>query len=811
MAITIKDVAKLSGVHPSTVSRVIHGKENVTISHKTRTRILKTVKELNYQPDQTARALRLKKSNAIGLIIPNIASPYFSAIAKVLDRVSFEEGYSLLVYDTNEDQDKEIRAVNDLFSRGVDGLIIAPVQECDSHIRNLCDREFPFVLIDRCFDDIETNAVICNDEDATYDVIGYLAKLGHRRIGFISGRQNLYTINKRLGGYQRGLRDFNLEIESDFILGGYPSLESGYQSALKLLSHPQPPTALLVSGSIITIGVIRAITEKGLSIPDDMSLVGFTDSIHSPYFICPLTTISHSVEKIGNEAFNLLHHELKSKEKLPFKKIKVDTTFTVRKSTEPSNEFFVPMILAKICVFAQFDFKRNIKHIILMIPRLESMNKIFILLSTMAALLLAGPQKSEKTPKFWLDIDHFSRQDSYQIELYYSVSFNELVFQNIEAQTIASFTVSLEVKNTKDEIVFEQDRTRKAKAASEAEMKDEKKGIIDQINFSLAVGEYDYTCTLTDEHSGQSSTQTGQLSLADFNDEMFTSPPQFATVISKDSSQAMFRKANRTVLPNPSRRYQYHNSILYFYYEIYNLVESTSTSNTYSVSYSITDKYNDSLIVVPNREFKKPGISSVKMEAIDIRGLESGEHLISINVTDPASGKTSSTQSIFYVQQPVMTTNLPMASANIKRYRDQIKYIATKEELEIFDSLPPLDKQGFILNFWKSRDETPETEDNEFMMDYFSRFNYTAKKFRGKDGGENSDMGRVFIIYGQPDDIERFDMQFESKAFQIWQYFTGGGRHSFVFVDRNNEGIYSLVHSTVLEEIKNPDWKNLEL
>ena len=97
------------------------------------------------------------------------------------------------------------------------------------------------------------------------------------------------------------------------------------------------------------------------------------------------------------------------------------------------------------------------------------------------------------------------------------------------------------------------------------------------------------------------------------------------------------------------------------------------------------------------------------------------------------------------------------------------------------------------------------------MLDYFSRIRYTEKQFRGKDGGMNSDMGRIFIVYGQPDDVERNQMQFETKSYEIWQYYTAGGKHEFVFVDRNNIGIYSLVHSTVLEEIKNPDWRQSEL
>ena len=439
------------------------------------------------------------------------------------------------------------------------------------------------------------------------------------------------------------------------------------------------------------------------------------------------------------------------------------------------------------------------------------MNRVFWLLISMVTILSASPMRSERSPKFWLDINQFARESNYRVEIYYSISFNELSFQKIQDQNITSITTSLVVRNTDDEIVLEKNISRKAKAVSDAEMQDVKKGIIDQINFDLAAGNYNYSCTLKDDNSGQSSTQNGRLTLADFSKKLKTSAPQFATVISKESNQDNFTKAGRTVLPNPSRRYQYHNSILYLYYEVYNLVEPTNDSDSYSVSYCITDKFNDSLIVIPPRDVKKPGTSSVKLEALDIRGLEGGEHLVTINIIDPASGQTFNTQDIFYIQQPDFTNNLPMDSESIKRYRNQIKYIATAEELQTYDSLAPADKLGFILGFWKSKDNSPETPENEFMMDYFSRFNYASKNFQGKEGGENSDMGRVFIIYGQPDDIERYEMQFETKAYQVWQYFTGGGRHTFAFVDRNNEGIYTLVHSSVVEEIKNPDWKDQEL
>ena len=186
--------------------------------------------------------------------------------------------------------------------------------------------------------------------------------------------------------------------------------------------------------------------------------------------------------------------------------------------------------------------------------------------------------------------------------------------------------------------------------------------------------------------------------------------------------------------------------------------------------------------------------------------------MLAINASDPVSGQTAVSRKVFSINKPRQSfSNLPMTAADIKKYRDQIKYIASQQEMNEFDATPNETKTAFLIQFWESRDETPETPDNEFMMDYFSRFNYAEKNFKGIDAGSNSDMGRVFIVYGQPDDIERYQMDFQTKPYEIWQYYTTGGKHVFYFVDRNNIGIYSLVHSTVLEEIKNYSWRENEL
>lgn len=331
---TLKDIAERAGVHPSTVSRVLQGKENLPISEKTRTLIFSIAKELNYQPNQLARAFRLKKTQTIGLIVPDISNPFFSGIARSIEISSRHKEYTVVLGNTGENQKREIQMINNLLSRGIDGLILAPVQDSYEHIKSLCDRNYPLVLIDRFFEELETNAVISDNEEAAFNAISYLAKAGHRRIGFISGRKNIYTIKKRFLGYQKGIEKFNLVRDPALVSDNGYTLESGYHATRKILSMPTPPTALLISGNKITVGAMKAIFEKKLSIPDDISLIGFTDFIGSPYWVAPMTTITHPVEKMGEAAFDLLYERMQTKESLPYSKIIVKTKLNVRGSVK---------------------------------------------------------------------------------------------------------------------------------------------------------------------------------------------------------------------------------------------------------------------------------------------------------------------------------------------------------------------------------------------------------------------------------------------------------------------------------------------
>lgn len=337
MGATLKDVAALAKVHPSTVSRVLRNVENLKISKDTKERIFKAINELNYQPDQTARSLKLKKSHTIGLIIPNVASPYFIGIARSLDDECSKNGYTLIISDTHENQEKEIKAINDLYSRGVDGLVIAPVQDSDEHIKDLINKNFPFVLIDRYFDKYETNAVICNDKNSAFNAVQHLIDLGHKRIGFISGRANLYPVVERLVGYKEALLQNNIEFHEELVYSSTPTVEDAYVSSNKLIDLPDPPTAIIISGTVITLGVLKTIIERGKLIPEDLSIIGYTDTILASYFISPVSTVSHKVKEIGVESFKILYEHMNSTEGLPYSKVVIDTYFVDRNSTAKAN------------------------------------------------------------------------------------------------------------------------------------------------------------------------------------------------------------------------------------------------------------------------------------------------------------------------------------------------------------------------------------------------------------------------------------------------------------------------------------------
>ena len=332
MRATIKDIAREVGVHPSTVSRVLNGKAEIYhIRRETIERIKRVAKELNYKPNEIARGFRLKKTHTIGLIIPDISNPFFSRISRSIEQEAYRNNYSVILCSTDENQTRENDSIQMLISKRIDGLILVPVQDDDSQIRELKEEKFPLVLVDRIFEDIETFAVITDSFQDAYKATQYFIDNGHEKIGFISGRSNIYTIKNRLAGYRACLTDNGLPFKDEWVSPGGFLLDSGYRGMKSILELPDRPTAVLASGNLVTIGTIKAILENQFKIPDDMSIIAFADMHSTPYFVAPLTVISHPLELIGKEAFRLLKSAMDNRE-LPPTTVKLSTEFIVRNS-----------------------------------------------------------------------------------------------------------------------------------------------------------------------------------------------------------------------------------------------------------------------------------------------------------------------------------------------------------------------------------------------------------------------------------------------------------------------------------------------
>ncbi len=334
MPVTLKEIAAKVGVHPSTISRVLSGKyDNFAVSEETRELILKTVEQYQYVPNEMARGLRLKKTHTIGIVIPDILNPFFAGIARSIEIACENRKYSFIICSTDEVQEKETKLIELLKSKRMDGLLIVPVQDRIDQFKELKAENYPFVLIERCFDDLNTNAVVTENESEAYQAVEHLIKLGHRRIAFISGRRSTYEIKRREKGYRAALTAYGLPVQEQLIVGNGFAAEDGYHATLEILQLPEKPTAFLVSANVILVGVLEAIFELGLIVPDDISVVGFTDLKYAPYFASPLTTVSRPVDQIGKRALQLLLRQMDSPAEQKCEKIVLQSKFIIRKST----------------------------------------------------------------------------------------------------------------------------------------------------------------------------------------------------------------------------------------------------------------------------------------------------------------------------------------------------------------------------------------------------------------------------------------------------------------------------------------------
>jgi LacI family transcriptional regulator len=330
--VTRNDVARLAGVSPALVSYVLNNGPR-PVSEKTRARVLKAIRELDYQPSAVARNLRLQRTSTLGLILPDIQNPYFSEVTRGVEWIAFENNYTVILCHSGYSLERELQYVNALRIQRVAGVIWIPATANLEPYNRLVKFGVPTVLLDRGIPGQNVKSVGADNFRGGYLATQHLIQLGHRRIGAISRPVDLSHSQERIQGYLAALREAGLSIDERLISPGGYWLENGRKAFERLIALEDPPTALFTYNDIMAIGALRAAHQHGLKIPDDFSIVGF-DNIPEADFTSPaLTTISQPKFDMGRTGTELLLRsisgESSSVESLP----PLDVSLIVREST----------------------------------------------------------------------------------------------------------------------------------------------------------------------------------------------------------------------------------------------------------------------------------------------------------------------------------------------------------------------------------------------------------------------------------------------------------------------------------------------
>jgi LacI family transcriptional regulator len=306
---TMADVARSAGVSVATVSHVLNDTRPVLPG--TRQAVLSAIEELGYTPNTLARSLVTSRTRSIGLAVSAISNPYFTEILQGVEAGALEHGYSLLIADPHDDPEHELKVVQLLHERRVDGMIVAPSVDPAALVAYLGRHSVPTVFLDRVVetppDDPSPFDQVCAENlEPTAQLVTHLAGLGHRRIGLVAGLPGLSTTGERIAGYRYGLAAAGLPYDERLLAHGDSESAAAEQATATLLSLAAPPTALVTANNAMTIGALRALRERGLSVPGDLALCCFDDFAWADLFEPRLTAIAQPSKDIGTEAVRLL-------------------------------------------------------------------------------------------------------------------------------------------------------------------------------------------------------------------------------------------------------------------------------------------------------------------------------------------------------------------------------------------------------------------------------------------------------------------------------------------------------------------------
>jgi LacI family transcriptional regulator len=331
--VTIKDIARELGVSPSTVSRAL--KDHPDISPATKEQVRNLVEKLKYKPNAIALSLRSRRSYVISVLVPQIVHHFFSSVISGIEEVAQAKGYNVMIFQSNESYEREVAIARAVQSNRAEGLLVSvsKTSEKFTHFRELIEDDFPVVFFDRVCDELEADKVIVDDFNGAMNAVEYLIGTGCRRIAHFAAPQKLLIGYHRKRGYISALEKNGMEVDDDLIVKCDTIEEAMIQTPL-LMAKPTPPDAIFAVNDMTAAGAVNALKKLGYKIPDDVSVIGFTDGLVSTVTDPPLTTISQHGFDIGTKAAEILLNRIENPE-VPFRPVTevIKTDLVVRGTT----------------------------------------------------------------------------------------------------------------------------------------------------------------------------------------------------------------------------------------------------------------------------------------------------------------------------------------------------------------------------------------------------------------------------------------------------------------------------------------------
>jgi LacI family transcriptional regulator len=307
----MRDVARVSGVSISTVSAVVNNKG--IVSPELTAAVQKAIRAMGWAPHRGARGLRSGRTHILGLVVPDITNPFFVEALRGVEDEAIEHGYEVMVCNSNDRPELELRHLHALFAQRVDGVLLATADSYAARHTGLLDGA-PVVFVDCVPFHAAVNCVVTDNFDAAYGAMRYLIDLGHRRIAVISGRVVHSTSVYRVEGCRKAMQEAGLSTIEKSMQQGDSHIESGYRIGLSLLRSMEPPTAIFTMNNRMALGVLQAIRELGTPCPSGVSVMSFDDSDWASVFTPSLTTIAQPSYEIGRASVALLRHSIESAE-----------------------------------------------------------------------------------------------------------------------------------------------------------------------------------------------------------------------------------------------------------------------------------------------------------------------------------------------------------------------------------------------------------------------------------------------------------------------------------------------------------------